>query len=311
MVLAAGFGTRLRPLTDLLPKPLVPVANQPLIHYTLSLLKKAGITRVAINLHHLGDRIVGALGKDGGLGLSILYSDEKEILGTGGGVARLRPFLDNETFLLVNADILTAVSLEKVLKFHREKRAVATLVVRPLPPGQSFTSLFVDEQGWLASFKEPSQPRRGPLRTCMFEGIHVLEPAIFDFLPREGFSGIIEQGYAGMLSKGLPVAAYVDSDPWFDLGTPASYLLANREVLSGRAVFPQVPLDPLLNGVLLGQGVSIGSDVRLGPEVAVGENCILRDGAALARSVLWPGSEIKLDEHLQGVIIAGKHRIQT
>lgn len=314
MILAAGYGTRLKPLSDLLPKPLVPVANRPLIDFPLALLKKAGLREVAINLHHLGKQVPTVLGTGQEHGLEITYSHEDTILGTGGGVARMRSFLSSGTFVLLNGDILTGIDLMEVLRFHRERGAAATMVVRPLPREAAYTPLWVDDQGWLVAFKDVSRSRRGGFQPLMFEGIHVLEPVVFDFLPKEGFACIVDQAYSDMLKKGMRVAAFLDTAPWFDLGTPALYLSANRALLSGRARFPQLdPVGPggLPDGVLLGESVEMGAEVRLGPEVAVGAGCSLGDGATVARSVLWPGARVEKGARLDGVILAGPHRVQT
>jgi NDP-sugar pyrophosphorylase family protein len=313
MVLAAGFGTRLKPLTDRVPKPLVPVANRPCIHFALLLLRHTGVCEIAVNLHHRGPQIQTALGDGGSLGVKITYSLEETILGTGGGLVRMRSFLQDRTFFLLNSDVLTAVDLEAVLRFHRERGAAATMVVRPLPPGTDYTPLGVDQEGFLVSFKNLKRRARGAVQPCLFEGVHVLEPAVFDFLPPAGFSCVADQGYAGLLQNGLKVAAYPDPGPWFDLGTPSLYLQANLAVLSGRAEFPQLPPDPAGAGpgsVRKGQDVSIGPGARLGPEVAVGDRCRIGAQAEITRSVLWEDSSVAPGARLDHVIVAGPHLLQ-
>jgi mannose-1-phosphate guanylyltransferase len=307
MVLCAGFGTRLRPLTNVLPKPLVPVANRPLIAYALALLEKAGVRQVAVNLHHLGDKIHSAV-KDGSeYNLKITYSPEDPILGTGGGLMRMRSFLQDDRFFLLNGDVLCGVDLEALLRFHAERAAAATMVVGPLPPGASFTPLRMDEAGWLVELKDARREPAGKTREVMFLGVHVLEPPVFDFLPTRGFSCINSQAYTAMIAEGLDVAAYYHGGFWYDLGTPASYLAANLSLLSGRVRPPQ--LDPLEGaspeGVLLGDRVQLGEGVRLGPEVAVGERCMIGDGARISRSVVWADEEIAPGVELDRKIVAG------
>ena len=307
MVLCAGFGTRLRPLTHVLPKPLVPVANRPLIAYTLSLLEQAGVRQVAVNLHHLGEKIQKALGDKRESGLEITYSPEESILGTGGGVMRMRSYLEDDRFCLLNGDVLCGVDLEALLRFHTERNAAATMVVGPLPPGATYTPLLMDAEGWLVKLKDARRRPAGETRPVMFLGVHVLEPQIFDFLPQEGFSCINNQAYTAMIEKGLDVAAYFHGGFWYDLGTPASYLAANLSLLSGRVRPPQ--LDPLTGalpeGVVLGKGVQLGEAVELGPEVAVGDGCIIGDGAQISRSVVWAGEEIVGGISLDRKIVAG------
>jgi NDP-sugar pyrophosphorylase family protein len=308
MVLSAGLGTRLRPLTNLLPKPLVPVANRPLITYTLALLEKAGVRKVAVNLHHLGEKIREEIKDGADWGLQITYSPEDPILGTGGGVMRMRAFLEGERFFLLNGDVLSGVDLQDVLRFHTERGAAATMVVGPLPPGATYTPLLMDTEGWLVELKDAKRKPVGETRQVMFLGIHVLESQVFDFLPDEGFSCINNQAYTAMIKKGLDVAAYFHGGFWYDLGTPATYLAANLSLLSGRVRPPQ--LDPLEGaspeGVLLGKDVRLGRGVELGPEVAVGDGCVIGDDAKISRSVIWAGEEIAPGVSLDQKIVAGE-----
>ncbi len=307
MVLCAGFGTRLRPLTHVLPKPLVPVANRPLIAYTLALLEKAGVRQVAVNLHHLGEKIQKALGDKTESGLEIAYSPEEPILGTGGGVMRMRSYLEDDRFYLFNGDVLCGVDLEALMRFHTERNAAATMVVGPLPPGAAYTPLRVDAEGWLVELKDARRRPAGETRQVMFLGVHVLEPQVFDFLPAGGFACINNQAYTAMIEKGLDIAAYFHGGFWYDLGTPAAYLAANLSLLSGRVCPPH--LDPLdgasPEGVLLGKGVQLGEAVELGPEVAVGDDCIIGDGAQISRSVVWAGEKIASGVSLDRKIVAG------
>lgn len=310
MVLAAGFGARLRPLTDLMPKPLMPVANRPLITYNFALLAAYGVRDVIVNVHHHAAMIERVLGNEQ-CGLRLQYSYEKVILGTGGGVVRARPFFREETFFLFNGDMLTSVDLAALLQFHQNQGAVATIVVRPLPEGAGYTPLAYDEAGFVVDFKGIKRPARGAVKTCMFVGVHVLSPVIFEFLPSDGFACINDIGYVGMLRRGLPVAAFVDQGPWFDTGTPATYLDANRAILSGRARFLPSSPPPLddTTGVLIGQNVFIDDGVKLGPEVAIGESCRIGKGATIARSVLWPGVEIQPRSQIESSIVASLHTV--
>lgn len=311
MILAAGLGTRLRPLTEELPKPLVPVGNRPLIAWSLALLARAGVERVAVNLHHLGASIEQSLGDGSGFGVRITYSPEDPILGTGGGVARMRGFLQDGTFYLLNSDVLCGVDLQAVLDFHRERGAVSTMVVRPFPSGAGFTPLEIDEEGWMVTFKSARRPPRGATMPVMFCGVHVLEPVVFDYLPARGFSCINDQAAARMIEDGLDVAAYLETGPWYDLGTPGAYLRANRDLALGRVAMTQIDARGrrLDQAVLLGDGVRLEEGARLGPEVIVGDGCVVGAGARVARSVLWPGARVGPGERVDGMIVSVHHRV--
>lgn len=307
MVLAAGFGTRLRPLTEALPKPLVPVANRPLIAWSLDRLAAAGVAEVGINLHHRGQAIPEALGDGSRWGMLITWSQEEEILGTGGGIVRLRPFLQTGTFMVLNGDVLSAVDLSAALRFHRQGGFAATMVVRPLPVGATFTALECDADGRLVSFKGHRSESRAERRACMFCGVHVLEPILFEHLPDNGFACVNDQGYAGMLAAGLDVGAFWYDGPWFDLGTPARYLEASGAVLSGLARLPG--FEPPAGGVLIDPDARVDPTARLGPEVSVGPGCQVGADARLSRAVLWPGAKVERGARIESAIVTPDHTV--
>ncbi len=174
MVLAAGLGTRLRPLTDILPKPLLPVAGRPLLEWNLLLLKRHGITEVIINLHHLGEQIVRALGDGARLGLRLAYSHEPTLQGTGGGIKQAAPFLKDGAFLVLNGDTLSDCDLTALIATHRASGALATLAVRDDPEAATWGPVALDAQGRILQIngKPPLAEPRAALPACMFAGIH-------------------------------------------------------------------------------------------------------------------------------------------
>ncbi len=315
MLLAAGRGTRLRPLTLELPKPLAPVAGRPLAEFGLRQLARAGARRVVVNLHHLGEPIAAALGERLA-GVELVYSREAELLGTGGGLARARRHLDGGTALVVNGDVLSGADLGALLAAHRARGAALSLLVRPLPAGAGFTPLVVDGGGRLLGLGG-FRPRgaaagRATGQAWMFCGLYAMEPALFDFLPPAGPSCVVEQGFKPMLEAGLEVQCVEAEGPWSDLGTPRAYLEANLAVLEGRLRLPQ--LDPLgeavargaslrPGGVLVEQGAALGDGVRLGPAVVVAAGARVGAGAELSRAVVWPGAEVPAGARLDGVVV--------
>jgi NDP-sugar pyrophosphorylase family protein len=217
MILAAGRGTRLLPLTETLPKALVPIAGKPMIHYSLHFLAANGIRDVVINLHHLGSMIEEALGDGRDFELRISYSHEEKLLDTGGGIKKARPFFKNETFLVMNCDFLAEIDLNEVAQFHRSKQAVGTLVLRDDSEVERYGPIETDEEGKicrLLSWGTPGRHRR------MFAGIQILEPKVFEFMPFSEPFGITHDTYPLMLQHGEMLWGYEFSGPWFDLGTP-------------------------------------------------------------------------------------------
>lgn len=312
MVLAAGLGTRLRPLTLELPKPLVPVANRPLVSYQLALLARAGVRLAALNLHHLGELIPPALAGENSCGLELTYSPEQTLLGTGGGLRRLYDFLRDATFLLLNGDVLCDLDIGRLLRFHRIRQACATMVVRPFPAGAKYTALGIDERQRLVRFKDVTRSARGRIEQVMFCGIHVLEPVVFDFLPAAGFSCINDDGYRAMLAAGLPVAGYLYRGPWFDLGTPADYLRANLEIARGRFRPTQLappPGDEWRDHVLWGRGATAAASAQVGPEVILGAEARVEVAATVSHAVLWPGARVATGTRLRHAVLTSQGQV--
>ena len=235
MILAAGLGTRLRPLTETTPKPLLPIAGRPILVWNLLLLKRHGITDVIVNLHHLGEQIVQAIGDGSRLGLRVAYSHEPEIQGTGGGIRQAAPFLKDGPFLVLNGDTLSACDLTGLIAAHRVGRALATLALREDPEATRWGSVTVDAGARILQIngKPPLAPQAKPLPTpCMFAGIHVLEPAILDAIP-PGPGSIIDV-YHRLLGKGLVLRGWRMNGYWSDIGTRERYEQAERDAAEGR-----------------------------------------------------------------------------
>jgi NDP-sugar pyrophosphorylase family protein len=240
MVLAAGLGTRLLPLTERLPKALIPVAGRPMIEYSLLLLRYYGIRDVIINLHHLGAQIESYLGDGKGLGLQITYSEEAELLDTGGGLLKAKPFLQDGTFIVINTDVLIDLSLSTLVAFHEAKRAAATLVLRPDPLADQYGSMEIDADGRIHRFlrTQISRPDSHPTTKLMFTGVQVLEPRVFDCMESDSavqkFS-TTKDTYPRMLLHRESLYGFRFDGFWQDLGTATRIRDAEENLTSGRA----------------------------------------------------------------------------
>ena len=235
MVLAAGLGVRLRPLTDRTPKPLLPIAGRPLLVWNLLLLKRHGITDVLVNLHHLGDQIVQAVGDGTRFGLRVAYSHEPELQGTGGGIRQATPFLKDEPFLVLNGDTLSACDLTALIAAHRAGKALATLALREDLEAARWGPVTVDAGFRILQINgaPPLAPHAEPLSApCMFAGIHVMEPAVLDAIP-PGPGSIIDV-YHALIRKGLVLRGWRMSGYWSDIGTRERYEQAERDAAEGR-----------------------------------------------------------------------------
>jgi len=228
MILAAGRGERLRPLTDRLPKPLIPVAGRPLIHHTLRTLKNGGVDEVVINLHHLGEQIQRYVGDGSRWGLRVYYSRERSLLGTGGGIQKSAPHLVGGSFLVINADIVLDLDLQDVLRFHREQHAAVTLVLRRDPNAARYGLIEVDGYHRVRQVLGRLPGPRGPWKKMMFTGVHILEPAVFSYMPYDGGAFSIVDVYLDMLRAGEPILGYEMKGFWADLGTHERYAALMR-----------------------------------------------------------------------------------
>jgi NDP-sugar pyrophosphorylase family protein len=287
MVLAAGLGERMRPLTLLRAKPVLPVLNRPLLHWTLERLRRAGVTEVVVNLHHLPDTVTGAVGDGRRFGLRVRYSREAEILGTGGGPRAVREFFGGEPFLLVNGDALFSFDLRALLRRHRASHARATLALRPNPGG--YPAVVTDRRGRVLSIRGHPRDARGA--ASMFAGIHVLDPALLDRLP-EGPSDSVEELYVPLLSEGEALRGVRLRGAWYDLGRPLLYRDAQLRLVPGRA----------RDRVLVDRTARVAPGARLRRSV-VGGGARVGPGARVDRSVLWDGSVVEPGARLRGSIV--------
>lgn len=239
MVLAAGRGTRLLPVTEGIPKALVPVAGRPMIEYPLLLLRYYEVRDIVINLHHLGEQIERHLGNGQKMGLRITYSKELELLDTGGGLLKAKPFLNEQTFIVINTDVLIDLPLAHLLAFHREKTATATLALRSDEDADRYGSIDIDANGRVYRFLDTTAGAKlsGTATKLMFTGVQVLEPKIFDYMPPgaagQKFSTTMTT-YPRMLTEGEALYGFRFEGFWQDLGTTARIKEAEESLARGK-----------------------------------------------------------------------------
>jgi len=225
MILAAGEGRRLRPLTETTPKALVEVGGRPLIDYSITTLKRAGITELVVNLHWLGEQIRDYLGDGSGHGVSVEYSEEDPLQDSGGGIAQARPLLGDDTFVTVNADTIVDVDVGRVLAFHREHAAVATMVLRKDPRMDDFGTIAIDGDGRIGRFLAHHRPALDEvacerLDPYMYTGVQVLEPAIFEYMDASEPFSLTRETYPRLLAADEPLFGYRFDGAWITVGTP-------------------------------------------------------------------------------------------
>lgn len=296
-ILAAGLGTRLRPLTHHCPKALMPVLNQPLLGVLLAQLKAAGCTEAAVNTHHLAGLVREFLATRGPWGFDVAVSHEPEILGTGGGLRALGKLLGDETFLALNADILTDLDLAAVFRLHQED-VLTTLVLHNRPP---YNNVWIDETGRVMTIGEPPpRPFRPPLA---YTGVQVVSARMLERLGGEGYGDLVavwrEAIAAGEVIAGILATGHF----WQDLGTPAAYLEAHRQLLEGAAPRLAAFFPPFTDPVL-GKGAVVAEGAVLQGGVCLGQEVYVSGGASLLNTVAWDkawiGPGVKLEECIVG-----------
>ena len=281
MILAAGLGTRLRPLTDELPKPLVPVGDAPAVAHIAERLAAAGIGEAVLNTHHLHAAFTEERLARVPITLRIVH--EREILGTGGGVANAAHLLGDGDVLLWNGDILAELDVTALLAAHRASGAVATLAVAPRTDGAGTVGL--GEGGRVVRLRGERYGEE--LASGDFLGIHVMGPSLRATLPIPG--GLIEDGYQPALRRGAIVATHLTACAWEDIGTVASYLAANARWLARRGLASFVHTDA---------HVAPGVDVQ---NSVIGAGAEVTGHGVVRNSVVWPGA--RAEAPLEGVVV--------
>jgi mannose-1-phosphate guanylyltransferase len=303
-ILAAGLGTRLRPLTYTTPKALVPVLNRPLLGLLLAQLQEAGASRVAVNTHHLANQVQHFLEVANPPGLEIMVRPEPEILGTGGGLRSLAGILGDRPFLAMNADILTDLNLAQIFRQHREQ-ALATLVLHDYP---RFSNVWLDKAGRVAGVGEAPPSKYGP--PLAYTGVQVVSPRMLKWLPQEGPADLVVAWQQAMAQGEELAAVVVSGHFWQDLGSPEAYLAAHQRLLAGTCpglnrFFPPIS-DPFCGaGTVLEEGVSCHGGVCLGREVRVGQ------GTRLKNTVIWDRAQIGPGLNLENCVVGQGARVQS
>lgn len=231
MILAAGKGMRLRPLTERVPKPLLEVAGKPMIEHVLDLVARSGIREVVINLHHLGEQIRQHLGNGRALGLTIHYSVERTLLDTGGALAHARPFLDGQPFVVINADVYFEGTLRPLIDEHGERGGIVTMLVRSDRDATRRDDVRVDAHSrvWSILGLGPNKHRWQDLPRYFYASAMVCSPRLFDFIP-EGICSLTRDVLPRVLAAGEPIYAVCHTGYWRVLDTPADLEAGRREI---------------------------------------------------------------------------------
>ncbi len=291
MILAAGFGTRLRPLTLGRPKVLVPVQNRPLLHWLVEYLWSAGAEEVIVNSHHLSEKLTSYI-DTGDFPIPVHVRVEETLLGTGGGIRNVADYWDERPFVVINGDILSSIDIQKILNSHERSDATVTLGLRDEP---RFNGVQVASDGRILSFAGGSE------RGLAFTGIHVLDPEALDGVPDHAPTSIIDC-YLQLLSGGAKVMAHVVTDQfWRELGSLDGYLEAHVEL--SRMKTAPIPGLKVGGKPVIHESARLGSGVRLDGAVCVGAGCELSAGVLIQGSIIWSEVQVRAGCSIRGSII--------
>ena len=278
VIMAGGEGTRLRPQTSNLPKPMLPLVGRPMMEHIISLLRRHGITDIVVTVAFLPNAIRSYFGDGSELGVRMVYATEETPLGTAGSVRNARDEL-TERFLVISGDVLTDINLTSLIEFHEKNNALATLALCAVENPLEFGIVITREDGSIERFLE--KPGWGQVFSDTINtGIYVLEPEIFDVIPEGRAVDFSSEVFPTVLEAGAPLFGYVADGYWEDVGTTAAYLKAHEDILDGK-VEVDISGFELAPGVFLGKGSSVDPSARLDSPAFIGENCTIDEEAVI------------------------------
>ncbi len=301
VIMAGGEGTRLRPQTSNLPKPMLPLVGRPMMEHIVSLLRRHGITNIVVTVAFLPNAIRSYFGDGSELGVRMSYATEESPLGTAGSVRNAREQL-TERFLVISGDVLTDIDLTSVISFHEKNEALATIALCAVENPLEFGIVITREDGSIERFLE--KPGWGQVFSDTINtGIYVLEPEIFDVIPEGRSVDFSAEVFPTALEAGKPLYGYVADGYWEDVGTTAAYLKAHEDILDGK-VQVDVSGFELRPGIWVGKGSSIDPSVRIDSPSFIGENCTIdRDAALGAYSTVGANTQLAERAELQRSVI--------
>ena len=322
--MAAGAGTRLRPLTLQTPKPMVPIANKPVIEHTIENLAKHGFTDIVLNLHLFPEVIKNYLGNGKKYDINLHYSLEKKLMGTAGGLKKVEQHFD-DTFVVMSGDGLSDINLRKAVFFHKAKKALATIILKDVDSRFDYGITFTNKNGSISKFIE--KPSWGEVfASTVNTGIYILEPEIFNLIPKNKFFDFAKDLWPLLLKKKLPIFGYITKDYWADVGNIKEYGKAAKDALEQnvRINMPATQVKKLIwigkntkidktvkviAPCLIGDFCTLENNVIVGPCTTVGNNSKISAGSKVSNSILWDNTFIGKNVKLDNCVVGNKAKV--
>lgn len=327
MILAAGVGSRLHPLTHTMPKPLVPIVNRPVMEHIIGLLRRHGFTDIIVNVYHLADQITAYFGDGSRFGVKITYAEEDRLWGDAGSVKRCEEFFGNHTFLVIGGDDLADIDLTRFLENHRQKKALASIALSLVDDPAEYGIVLINEEGRITRFLE--KPRGEIIfSNTANTGIYLFEPEALDLIPRNTFYLFGKTFFPLMLEQKRPIYGYLTAGYWMDVGNLSMYLQAHLDALAGkvRLDFPAPerrkyqwisetaviePSASIEYPVVIGDGCRIESGAAVRENTVLGPGCIVSSGAVVRESVLWENAHIQEDTRLVRCVVGTGCKVRS
>lgn len=321
IIMAGGEGSRLRPLTCDLPKPMVPIMNKPIMEHIIYLLKSYGITEIGITLMYLPQRIKDYFGNGSSFGVNLHYFTEDTPLGTAGSVKNAEDFL-NETFIVISGDSLTNMDLAKALEFHKTKKSKSTIILTKVDVPLEYGVVITDKSGAITGFLE--KPSWGEVFSdTVNTGTYILEPEVLKYYEKGSKFDFSQDLFPMLLANKEPMYGYVTSDYWCDIGDLRAYLQAHYDVLEGKITI-NIGATEVKKGVWIGNGTIIEPNAEVNGPCVIGQNCrigngtvidnfcilgnnnIIEDEVSIKRSVIWDNTYVEYGSEIRGAILCNK-----
>lgn len=320
LFLAGGMGTRLKPLTDDLPKPMVPMMGKPLLERNMLKLKDCGVDEIILSTSYKPQKIKEYFGDGTKFGLKIHYICEDIPLGTGGAIKNTEEFF-NDTFIIFNADILSNINIMDMLKFHQKKCAAVTIAVTRVENPSAYGVIEYNENLYAESFTE--KPKLSEIKSNYINaGIYIFEPNVLKEIPDSKVVSIERETYPLLLKKGYPIAVYKSDAYWMDIGTIEKYIQAHQDILRGIYSLPEFKNEKqdifidentiihsstkIIGPVYIGENTKIGAYSTIGPNTIIGNNCRIGINNKITDSIVWDKISIQDNSKFSGIIINPK-----
>ena len=326
VIMAGGEGSRLRPLTCNRPKPMVPIANRPVMEHIIELLKKYGINDIAVTLQYMPEIIKDYFGDGSEFGVNLNYYVEDVPLGTAGSVKNAEEFLD-ETFIVISGDALTDINLEKALAFHKKRDSVATLVLKKVESPIEYGVVVTDKVGRITRFLE--KPSWGEVFSdTVNTGIYVLNPEILSYIKPNQMFDFSKDVFPELLKENRPMFGFVTEDYWCDVGDLDAYVYVHQDILD-KKVNIRIDAKEIRQGVWAGEGTVISREASIKPPVFIGKNTIIKEncsigsysvigdnnllfeGSSVKKSIIWKGCIIKSNAQIRGGVLCNKVHVNS